>query len=123
MQRFQASLCASPALRRGPLGALAAVRPAQRSLPKRGALCHRACICGCARGGLSGGNATGHVMKAAGSLQRVARSDARVATGVGTRAVAGRLAAAVDAQNGIDSVGVGGLLEGARSSVIAARKV
>ena len=62
-------------------------------------------------------------MKAAGNLQRVARSDARVASGVGTRAVGGRLAGAVDAQNGIDSVGVGGLLEGARSSVIAARKV
>ena len=56
------------------------------------------------------------------SLKRLARSDARAASGGNTRNVAGRLAAAVDAQNGIDMVGVGGLLEGARSSVIEARK-
>ena len=67
-------------------------------------------------------NATSHAAQAAVSMKRVARSDARAASGGSTPGVAGRLAAAVDAQNGIDIVGVNGLLGGARSSVIAARK-
>ena len=71
---------------------------------------------------VSGANAIGHVTQAVVSLKRLARSDARAASGGSTRNVAGRLAAAVDAQNGIDMVGVAGLLEGARSSVIEARK-
>ena len=71
---------------------------------------------------LPGTNATSHAAQAAVNMKRVERSDARAASGGSTPGVAGRLAAAVDAQNGIDIVGVGGLLEGARSSVIAARK-
>ena len=80
----------------------------------------RMCWRACTRAG-PGANATGHFTHAF-SLKRLARSDARAASGGNTRNVAGRLAAAVDAQNGIDMVGVGGLLEGARSSVIEARK-
>ena len=117
MQRCRTLPCASRALRRELLNASALV-----------AHCQCAARCGrivakhvCMRGG-AGANASSHVTQAVVSLKRLARSDARAASGGSARSFAGRLAAAVDAQNGIDMVGVVGLLGGARSSVIEARK-
>ena len=120
MQRCRRLPCASRALRRGLLNASALVQ--------RRAHCKCAARCGtiiakhvCLRA-RAGVNATSHFTQAVVSLKRLARSDARAASGGSARSFAGRLAAAVDAQNGIDMVGVVGLLEGARSSVIEARK-
>ena len=120
IQRCRTLPCASPDLRRGLLNASALVQ--------RRAHCQCAAWCGmivakhvCLCAG-SGANATSHFTQAVVSLKRLARSDARAASGGNARSFAGRLAAAVDAQNGIDMVGVVGLLESARSSVIEARK-
>ena len=99
------------------------------ALVQRRAHCQYAAWCGmivakhvCLRAG-SGANTISHFTQAVVSLKRLARSDARAASGGNARSFAGRLAAAVDAQNGIDMDGVVGLLDGARTSVIAARKV
>ena len=55
-------------------------------------------------------------------MKHYALSDAHAALGGRMRSVVGRLAAAVDSQNGIDVANAVALLEAARSSVIGARK-
>ena len=55
-------------------------------------------------------------------MKHYALSDAHAALGGRMRSVVGRLAAAVDSQNGIDVANAAALLEAARSSVIGVRK-